>query len=64
MILIYDLTKLFGFNGGDLVTPRQHALMKLYDHMRPYIIKASFYEISQLCRIHLDHALITTLVEQ
>jgi hypothetical protein len=64
MILIDDLTKLYDFQGGDPVTLRQHALMELHECVHSYVIEASFYDISQLRHIYLDHALIIALVEQ
>ena len=55
-ILIDDLTKLFDFQDSDPVIPRQH------DRVHLYVIETGFYEISQLRRIHLNHALITALI--
>jgi hypothetical protein len=37
--------------------------MELHERMHLYVIEVGVYEISQLRRINLDHALIATLVE-
>ena len=55
---------MFDFKGGDPVTLRSHTLMELHERVLPYVIQASFDEISQLRHIHFDHTLIIVLVEQ
>jgi len=37
-------------------------LIELHEHVRLFVIEASFYEINQLRDTHLDHALIAVLV--
>jgi hypothetical protein len=64
MILTVLVPKLLDFQGSDPITPRQHALMKLHECVWSYVIEASFYKISQLSHINLNHTLITTLVER
>ena len=44
-IFINDLTKLFDFQGGYLVIPKQHTLIELHERVRPYVIEAGFHEI-------------------
>jgi hypothetical protein len=64
MILTVLVPKLLDFQGSDPITPRQHALMKLNECVWSYVIEASFYKISQLSHINLNHTLITMLIER
>lgn len=45
------------------MTPRHHTIMELHKRVRLLVIKASFYEISKLFNIYLDHLLIVALIE-
>lgn len=57
------MNKLLDFQGTNHVTPRHHTIMELHKRVRLLVIKTSFYEISQLLNIHLDHILIVALIE-
>jgi hypothetical protein len=63
MIFINNLTKLFDFQGGYLVIPKQHTLIELHEQVHPYVIEVGFHEIIQLCLINLDNTLIVVLIE-
>lgn len=57
------MNKLLDFQDNNHVTPRHHTIMELHKRVRLLVIKASFYEISKLFNIYLDHLLIVALIE-